>query len=150
MIWCKKDVIASGLSNEKDRLASYMHSILFMRLGHKSIFARKCNCARWQRSSRFGFDFMTAYTQNVLRSIFTLSLPSLAYIFCPYAARILYLINAIHRAIKKKDMGLQQSCKSAVLYNFAIFLQTTSNSWLCTRLFGDEEFCDYNKVKKWL
>ena len=23
MIWCKKDVIASGLSNEKERLASY-------------------------------------------------------------------------------------------------------------------------------
>ena len=92
---------------------------------------------------------MTAYTQNVLRNIFTLSLPSFAYIFCPYAARILYLINAIHRAIKKKDKGLQQSCKSAVLYNFAIFLQTTSNSWLCTCLFGDEgkEFCDCKQVK---
>ena len=47
MIWCKKDVIASGLVNEKERLASYMHSILFMRLGYKKhFFACKCNCAR--------------------------------------------------------------------------------------------------------
>ena len=150
MIWCKKDVIASGLSNEKDRLASYMHSILFMRLGYKKhFFACKCNCARWQRSSRFGFDFMTAYTQNVLRSIFTLSLPSLA-------LHILSLCgtdpisNQCHpQNHKKQRQGItQQSCKNAVLYTLAIFLQTTSNSWLCTCLFGDEgkEFCDCKKM----
>ena len=46
MIWCKKDVIASGLSNEKERLASYMHSILLCGSAIKSIFLRLNAVAR--------------------------------------------------------------------------------------------------------
>ena len=134
------------------RKISFLHAFnTFMRLGYKKhFFAFKCNCARWQRSSRFGFDFMTAYTQNVLRNIFTLSLPSFAYIFCPYAARILYLINAIHRTIKNKDKGLHNNPVKMQYFTLLQFffrqLQIHGYAPACSVMKGKS----FVIVKKWL